>query len=139
MFTYVLLVIALIILFSWNPVFEHMTNADVEKKIAFGASNPTSWDTTPKSTSKKVSDMGEIYGPKAPPIGKDEPKPVPSKSSKKGTEYVYPTVLGPEQLKVPGKRVPESTPDLTPTSEFPAGPAEPQPFLTDFSRILNAN
>lgn len=142
MIQYIVLVISLLIIFLWNSA-EHMTNADVEKKLA---SKPLKWDTTaPKSTHKKADNGEQIYGPQVPAPGKDEPQPVPaSKDHGTQVEYVYPTVLGPEQKKIPLKSTPESILDdggasYVPANEFPAGPAEPMPFLTDFSRILNDN
>ncbi len=145
MIQYIILVLSLIIIFFWNSA-EHMTNADVAKKMDFHASKPLKWDTmAPKSTHKKADGGQQIYGPEIPAPGKDDPKPAPpAKDHGTQVEYVYPTVLGPEQKKVPLQSATETTPDdgsasYVPANEFPAGPAEPMPFLTDFSRILNDN
>lgn len=148
MIQYIILVISLLIIFLWNPV-EHMTNADVAKKMQFHASNPLKWDTIPsKSTHKKAGNGQQIYGPEVPAPGKDEPEPAPpTKGNGTQVEYVYPTVLGPEQRKLPLRANAETSPvsddalgeSYVPANEFPAGPAEPMPYLNNFSKILNDN
>lgn len=143
MIQYIILVLSLIIIFFWNSA-EHMTNADVAKKMNFHASKPLKWETVPTTSTHKKANTGEqVYGPEIPAPGKDEPQPAPpAKDHGTQVEYVYPTVLGPEQKKVPLQSATETTNDgetYTPANEFPAGPAEPMPFLTDFSRILNDN
>lgn len=141
MIQYILLVISLLIIVLWNPV-EHMTNADVAKKLA---SKPLKWESVPTtSTHKKAHNGEQLYGPEIPVPGKDEPQPAPTKDHGTEVKYVYPTVLGPEQKKIPLQPAGETSPDdgsasFVPANEFPAGPAEPMPFLTDFSKILNDN
>lgn len=149
-YTY-LAILCLVLVIFWNPVFEHMTNADVAKKMDFHASGPTKWhmpnaeDTkkklTPISTHKKALNQ-QIMGPMIPE--EDANAPTSSKSDSKNGSGVYPSIYGPESLLPPGSKDAKSsgsesgTPEYTmmPTAEFPAGPAEPAPFLTDFSKIL---
>jgi hypothetical protein len=142
MFTYILLILSIIVIFLWRPASEQMTNADVAKKVQFHTSKPSKWDMTPpQSTHQKADQTGDqVYGPKIPDPSKDEPKPAPpAKGHGTDVDYVYPTVLGPEQLKAlnnPSETTQEY--DFMPAAEFPAGPSEPMPFLSDFSKILNA-
>ena len=145
MIQYILLGLCLVVIFLWHPMTERMTNADVAKKQEFHASKPLKWETVPSKSTHKKADTGEqIYGPEIPAPGKDEPQPAPIKDHGTEVKYVYPTVLGPEQKKAPRQASTDSStpldePSYTPAAEFPAGPAEPMPFLTDFSKILNDN
>jgi hypothetical protein len=145
----VLALISLVLICLWNPVFEHMTNADIKAKQEFHASKPTVWDMaiTPKSTKKKAdSSDNQIYGPRVTPLDPNEPAPsMPASGAGDGSgKSEYPKIYGPEELKEPGhkdsdKATSSSLPlpyDYVPAAEFPAGPSEPAPFLSDFSRIL---
>ena len=132
MITYVLFILALCIIALWNR--EHMTNADVEKLAKFQTSQPTSWEIKEDSSLTNR----QLYGPEVLPPPKEQPRPAGHKNTKHngtGPALVYPNVLGPEQLKVPGQRQ-NDTFDFYPAAEFPAGPAEPEPYLTDFSKLL---
>ena len=150
-YTY-LAIVCLVLVIFWNPVFEHMTNSDVAKKLEFHASSPKKWhmpnpeDTkkklAPVTTHKKANPNQQIMGPTIPEEDANAPAPTPSSMNGSG---VYPSIYGPESLLPPGHKdsgvagntsgTPEYT--MSPTAEFPAGPAEPAPFLTDFSAILN--
>jgi hypothetical protein len=157
-YTY-LAIVCLVLVIFWNPVFEHMTNADIGKKTEFHASAPKKWEMpNPEDTKKKLAPMSthkkadlnrQIMGPTIPE--EDANAPAASKSDSKNGSGVYPSIYGPESIVPPGKNSKTSstsqaseasgglgTPEytLTPTAEFPAGPAEPAPFLGDFSKFL---
>ena len=147
-YTY-LAIVCLVLVIFWNPVFEHMTNADIGKKTEFHASLPTKWEMpNPEDTKKKLAPTSthkkainrQIMGPMIPE--EDANAPAASKSDSKNDSGVYPSIYGPESILPPGKDSrtsgPLGTPEytLTPTAEFPAGPAEPAPFLGDFSKFL---
>lgn len=136
----VLVVIALLVIFLWRPR-EFMTNADVQTKLDFMKSGSQTWEvaqekTKPKSTHKKA--LGQaIYGPEVPEVDTSEPNPskVP-KGNKPSPGAEYPLIYGPESLKAPGEY--DRKYDYEPAAEFPAGPEEPEPYLNDFSAILNS-
>ena len=144
-YTILALVCAVLVVF-WNPVFEHMTNADIQKKTEFHGSSPTKWEMPnaedtkeklkSKSTQKKADTTRQIQGPMVPPLDPNAPKPS-SSNGKNGTS-VYPEIYGPEQLLAPGHKDSSGAlyPHMTTTAEFPAGPKDPQPYLADFSKIL---
>jgi hypothetical protein len=131
----VLGLISLILIIFWNPVFEHMTNADVQKKLDFHASSPTKWNMTKKS----VPDANkQIMGPLVPPK-QDEPQPTHDSKTSNGSA-VYPEIYGPESLKAPGEKEKEKDSIFTQAtytgfSEFPKGPVNPSPFLSNFSKL----
>ena len=137
MWIYILVGVALLVIVFWNPVFENMTNADVQKKQDFHAAGsddkskkPTTWELPPaKSTQKKsVSPEPPLMGPRVPAVDLSQPSGTldPSKNG----SSVYPDIYGPELLKEPGYN-PYKQP------AFPEGPLEPAPYLNDFSSILN--
>jgi hypothetical protein len=146
--------VCLVIIILWNPVYEHMTNADIKKKHDFHASKPKKWEIpNPEDTKEKLkarSGKGnQIYGPKTPPEDPNAPKPT-SNTDTNG-KMTYPDIYGPELLtasgssKKTGESLVQHINDITqdqnyefvPASEFPAGPSEPAPYLNDFSKILN--
>jgi hypothetical protein len=122
--------IALVIVFSWHPR-EFMTNADVQKKLEFHASNPKSWNMA-KSKEAPLK-TNQLKGPRIPV---EEEKDIEAAKQKdaKDTSSTYPEVYGPEAIQVPGKSgIFQDT--YTSFAEFPPGPKEPQPFLTNFSNF----
>ena len=121
MIFYVLGGIALLYLISIHPWREDMTNADVQKKI------------NPSVTKPSVTKGEPIIGPLAPKLDPNEPAPSISGGGT-GSQGVYPNIYGPELLKAPGHE--DTQYDYLPAAEFPAGPAEPAPYLNDFSKIL---
>ncbi len=138
MWVYILLVIAILVIVFWNPVFEHMTNAAVQKKQDFHAAGtddktkrPTTWQLpNPKPTKKKAGSLEPpLMGPRVPAVDLNEPSGT-NDPTKNGSS-VYPDIYGPELLKAPGHLDPLKQP------AFPPGPAEPAPYLNDFSSILN--
>jgi hypothetical protein len=147
-----LAILCLVLVIFWNPVFENMTNADISKKGEFHASKPTNWEMpnpedtkkklAAKSTHKKADPNHQIMGPMIPPVDPNAPEPT-SGNGKNGSG-VYPSIYGPESLAAPGSKDSKHSEEgsgtppyqMMPTAEFPAGPAEPMPFLTDFSKIL---
>ena len=127
--------ISLVLVILWNPVFEHMTNADVQKKLDFHESKPTEWHIPEKK--KVVDENKKIMGPLVPPK-EDEPKPVDHNSDSTKSSAVYPEIYGPESLKAPGHKDDQaifSEPTYTGFQEFPKGPSEPAPFLADFKKL----
>ena len=104
---------------------------------------------TKSSQKKNPQDKYEapIYGPKTEKVPEPSPASKPKKPSPADTT-VYPDIYGPEITPVPGKKVChggsnssdcasgdayEYNPDLK--NAFPTDGDEPQPFLTDFSKI----
>ena len=146
MFMLLLALLSLVLICLWNPVFEHMTNADVKAKQDFHQSKPTEWNMTPASTHKKADTPNKpIYGPRIAPLDPNEPAPsMPASGTGDGSKSIYPQIYGPEELKPPGHKdsganTSSDMPlpyDYVPAAEFPAGPAEPAPYLSDFSKIL---
>jgi hypothetical protein len=149
MFMILLALVSLLLICLWNPVFEHMTNAAVATKHEFHQSKPTVWDMAlkPTSTHKKADSPNKpIYGPRVPPVDPNEPAPsMPASGAGNGSgTSIYPQIYGPEEVKPPGHKdsahnASSDMPlpyDYVPAAEFPAGPAEPAPFLSDFSKIL---
>ena len=138
----ILAVICAVLVVFWNPVFEHMTNADIQKKTEFHGSSPTKWEMpnaedTKEKLKSKSDRTRQIQGPMVAPLDPNAPKP--SSSNGKNGSSVYPEIYGPEQLVGPGHKDSsggELHPNMTTTAEFPAGPKEPQPYLADFSKIL---
>jgi hypothetical protein len=132
---WLLLALAALAYLWWSQ--EHMTNKDVQSKLDFHNSKPTTWDKTKKKAPKKGT---SVEGPGVPPLDPNEPDPTDSES--KNSKSVYPDIYGPESLKAPGHMSQggdSSDPppyDYVPAAEFPAGPAEPAPYLNDFSKIL---
>lgn len=82
----------------------------------------------------------EIWGPRAPKLYPNQPRPSDSGNGKHGG--VYPHIYGPDSLEPPGSKDAggdSSNPppfDFVPAAEFPAGPLQPSPYLNDFSKIL---
>jgi len=143
----ILALLCLVIVILWNPVFEHMTNAAVQKKHDYHNSKPTKWEIpNAEDTKEKIKPKrgrgNEVYGPKVPPMDPNAPKP--SSDTDPDSKMMYPDIYGPEVLTAPGGSKKEgddsSSPltnyDFVPAAEFPAGPSEPAPFLNDFSKIL---
>jgi hypothetical protein len=118
--------IGLIIILTWKPR-DYMTNADVQHKLDFHASKPTSWNLT----KKKDSLNKEILGPRIP---KEEEKEIEAKKHKDLVDKssVYPEIYGPEQLEIPGKKTQFSS---FPTHSSEADSSEPLPYLSDFSKF----
>jgi hypothetical protein len=160
----ILALVCLVLIILWNPVFEHMTNADLQKKQEFHASKPTNWKMpNPEDTKQKLKPVAgktlaanptgnQIYGPKVPEKDPNQPEPNADKNTT-GDSMTYPDIYGPEVLTASGtmkkkgdsssktklsEAISTSLPayDFVPASEFPAGPSEPAPFLNDFSKIL---
>jgi len=137
--------LSLLYLIIFHPR-EYMTVKDIQEKQKFHENKPTNSDLnkvspTPNSTSKKTTQRGNaILGPEVPPL--DVNAPTPTTGSGKNGTGVYPDIYGPEVLKAPGSKdhggdSSEPPPyDYVPAAEFPAGPAEPAPYLNDFSKIL---
>lgn len=90
---------------------------------------------------KVVDQSGEeIWGPRAPKLDPNQPRPSDSGNGKHGG--VYPHIYGPDSLDPPGSKDAggdSSNPppfDFIPAAEFPAGPLQPSPYLNDFSKML---
>lgn len=134
---WLLIVLAVILIFFYQSSREHMTNEDLLETLkTFGQ----------KGTKPKSKDVYEepIYGPKSGGL-----EPVPAPSSKKNGEdgtNAYPDIYGPEITPIPGTKVCKKgknesdcadneayqfNPDFD--KAFPRAEGEPQPFLTDFS------
>lgn len=84
----------------------------------------------------------EIWGPLAPELDPNQPRPSDSGNGKHGSG-VYPHIYGPDTIEGPGSKdkdnnnnidIPDY--DYVPAAEFPAGPLHPSPYLNDFSKIL---
>jgi hypothetical protein len=98
----------------------------------------------PRSQSPKKKDVDQsgeqIWGPRAPKLDPNQPRPSDSGNGKHGG--IYPYIYGPDSLDPPGskdKGGDSSNPppfDFIPAAEFPAGPLQPSPYLNDFSKIL---
>jgi hypothetical protein len=148
----ILALVCLVLVILWNPVFEHMTNADVQKKQDHHASKPKKWEMpNPEDTKEKLKSRSgkgtEVYGPRVPEVDPNAPKPIAA-STTLGDKMTYPDIYGPEVITASGTAkssaktnlhvnslsLPEY--DFVPAAEFPAGPAEPAPYLADFSKIL---
>jgi hypothetical protein len=112
--------LALVYLLSLST-WEHMTNKDIDRKEKH---HKTAKDWKPV---KDPIPETAIRGPKAPELDPNEPDPAVHGGKGSG---VYPKIYGPDILDEPGKR------DSMPANEFPAGPDAPEPFLTDFSKLL---
>lgn len=123
--------LALLIVSTWYPR-EFMTNADVQKKLDFHASKPTSWNM------KKDNESNEnrLMGPRIPSEQEKEVEEAKQKNTSDSSS-VYPEVYGPERAQVPGHSGQEGIFQDTYTSfaEFPAGPKEPQPYLGNYSKF----
>jgi hypothetical protein len=82
-----------------------------------------------------------IWGPKAPEMDPNQPRPSDSGNGKHNSG-VYPNIYGPDSLEAPGSKDmggDSSNPppaDYVPAAEFPAGPLFPSPYLNDFSKML---
>lgn len=95
----------------------------------------------PKPTHpEQLLDGKEIWGPLAPQLDPNQPRPSDSGNGKGGSA-VYPHIYGPDIIDAPGSKdkedqinIPEY--DYLPAAEFPAGPLNPSPYLNDFSKIL---
>ena len=133
---YIASAVALIYL-VWNHYsIERMTNKDVQDKH----------EKKPDHPNGKKPNGQPIQGPRAPKL--DPNQPDPSGGGGKNGSGVYPDIYGPDSLLPPGHKdinihgESSSDPppyDYVPAAEFPAGPAEPAPYLNDFSTILNYN
>lgn len=82
----------------------------------------------------------QIWGPRAPQLDPNQPRPTDSGNGSKHGTGVYPNIYGPDSLDPPGGNGGDSSDpppfDFIPAAEFPAGPLQPSPYLNDFSRIL---
>jgi hypothetical protein len=102
-------------------------------------SKPPPRSHSPKQRDTK-QDGQEIWGPRAPKLDPNQPRPSDSGNGKHGG--IYPHIYGPDSLDAPGskdKGGDSSDPppfDFIPAAEFPAGPLQPSPYLNDFSKIL---
>jgi len=134
-----LLVIALAIILFYKPVTEKMTNKDLIATLkTFGEKG-----SMPKP---KSVDEEPIYGPRIPRV--KVPEPAPSNGNN-DVNSIYPDIYGPEITPVPGKKQcvvkgkhqsdchDDDTYNFNPDfrKAFPVDENEPQPFLTDFSKI----
>jgi hypothetical protein len=101
---------------------------------------------TPKPTPAPAQETNhsgqEIWGPRAPKLDPNQPRPSDSGNGK-NKSGVYPDIYGPEMLEAPGHADKgggdSSNPppyDYVPAAEFPAGPLQPSPYLNDFSKML---
>ena len=126
--------ISLVCIILWNPVYENMTNEDIQKKLDFHQSNPTKWDMDNSKPQK------EIKGPKIPVKDEDEDEPKAVEHEDTSTKAVYPHIYGPDSKKISGSSETifsgQASSQHTGFQDFPAGPSEPQPFLSDFSKML---
>jgi hypothetical protein len=93
-------------------------------------------------THKYMPQTGQpIWGPKAPEIDPNQPRPSDSGNGKHKSG-IYPNIYGPDSLEAPGSKDmggDSSNPppaDYVPAAEFPAGPLYPSPYLNDFSKML---
>lgn len=126
--------VSLVCIILWNPVYENMTNEDVMKKLDFHQSNPTKWDMD------DARPQQQLKGPKVPDKGEDEDEPKAVEHEDTSTKATYPHVYGPESTKSSGSSdtifSSQSSVQHTGFQNFPSGPSEPQPFLSDFSKML---
>jgi hypothetical protein len=136
-----------IVYLIWNHYsIEHMSNKDLQDKEEHNATKPKDWKGAKHPTGKKPNGQ-PIQGPRAPQLDPNQPDPSDGGGGKNGSG-VYPDIYGPDSLLPPGHKdihlQGESTSDpppydYVPAAEFPAGPAEPAPYLNDFSTILKYN
>jgi len=104
-------------------------------------STPTPRAMSPPKTKEAKQDGQEIWGPRAPKLDPNQPRPSDSGNGKHD-KGVYPNIYGPDSLDAPGSKDmggDSSNPppfDFIPAAEFPAGPLQPSPYLNDFSKIL---
>lgn len=109
-------------------------------KVLKVAAKPTP-TPVPNPAQESKSSGQEIWGPRAPKLDPNQPRPSDSGNGK-NKSGVYPDIYGPEMLEVPGhadKGGDSSNPppyDYVPAAEFPAGPLQPSPYLNDFSKML---
>jgi len=111
-----------------------------KKPVSHRVSKPPS-RPHPVPKHKDVEQSGEeIWGPRAPKLDPNQPRPSDSGNGKHGG--VYPHIYGPDSLDPPGGKDAggdSSNPppfDFLPAAEFPAGPLQPSPYLNDFSKML---
>lgn len=111
-----------------------------KKPLSHRVSKPASTPhPVPKQKDGKQSGE-EIWGPRAPKLDPNQPRPSDSGNGKHGG--VYPHIYGPDSLDPPGSKDgggDSSNPppfDYLPAAEFPAGPLQPSPYLNDFSKML---
>jgi len=124
-------IIALIYLCSYST-WEHMTNADVQKKQEHHKT-ATTWDSVHK---KKHEGEEQLRGPRVPKVDTSK-DPENSHSETKNKNSMYPEVYGPDLNLVPGHKDSSSSQhDFIPAGKFPEGPKAPSPFLGDFSKIM---
>jgi len=143
----VIALICFVLVIFWNPVFEHMTNADVQKKLDHHTSNPKKWEMpNPEDTKEKLKARSgkQVFGPRVPESEMPDPN-APKPKDADTDKMTYPDIYGPERLEASGssksnKKAGDSNEpsnyDFVPAAEFPAGPSEPAPFLGDFSSFL---
>jgi len=104
-------------------------------------SRPTPRSISPPKQRDKEQHGQQIWGPRAPKLDPNQPRPSDSGNGKHG-KGVYPNIYGPDSLDAPGSKDmggDSSNPppfDFIPAAEFPAGPLQPSPYLNDFSKIL---
>jgi len=110
-------------------------------KVLKVAAKPTP-APVPKPAQESKTSGQEIWGPRAPKLDPNQPRPSDSGNGK-NKSGVYPDIYGPERLEVPGHADKgggdSSDPppyDYVPAAEFPAGPLQPSPYLNDFSKML---
>jgi hypothetical protein len=116
-----------------------MTNSDIQKKQEHHKT-ATTWDSVHKK--KTEPEEAKLKGPQTSVLSdsdKEAPKALPSQTK----TVDYPDVYGPDLHLVPGHKDSTSsssstsnTHDFVPAAEFPKGPEAPQPFLTNFSKIM---
>lgn len=111
-------------------------------KVLKVASKPAPAPVKPAPAQGETNSSGqEIWGPRAPKLDPNQPRPSDSGNGK-NKSGVYPDIYGPEMLEPPGhadKGGDSSDPppyDYIPAAEFPAGPLQPSPYLNDFSKML---
>jgi hypothetical protein len=133
-------ILAFLYLCSFST-WEHMTNSDVQKKQEHHKT-ATTWDSVHKK--KTEPEEAKLKGPQTSVLSdseKEAPKALPSQTK----TVDYPEVYGPDLQLVPGHKDSHSSSmsntesnsyDFLPAAEFPSGPQAPQPFLTDFSKIM---
>jgi hypothetical protein len=104
-------------------------------KVSRPPSQPTPMPQLPSSPSGE-----QIWGPRAPKLDPNQPRPTDSGNGSKHGSGVYPNIYGPDSLDPPGGNGGDSSDpppfDFVPAAEFPAGPLYPSPYLNDFSKIL---
>lgn len=137
---WILLILAVLVIVFFAPRQESMTNKDLLDTLkTFGDHG-----TPPKK--KEDPDYAPIYGPKTTSVA--DPKPSHQTKKGKGTDASsYPDIFGPDMNITPGKKCKSGTHESDATCDstyefnpdlkkaFPSAEGDPQPFLTDFSKL----